>query len=223
MFADWTDPEATFGILQELTRGRPCDLTGVAGYDHIDTGSVQWPLSEAAVTRGEGRAADDEIGGAAVERRLFTDGRFFTPTGRARFVVDDVVDPPEKLSDRYPLVLLTGRGSSSEWHTGTRTSKSAVLRSLAPEGLWIEIHPDDAEPRGIHTGATVVVRSVRGHVLARAQVVETVGAGRVFLPMHDSRTNVLTYPAFDPQSRQPAYKYSAVEVAHPKPWELAAT
>ena len=59
--------------------------------------------------------------------------------------------------------------------------------------------------------------------LARAHVVPTVGAGQVFLPMHDPRTNMLTFPAFDPHSRQPAYKHSAVEVAHPKSWELAAT
>jgi assimilatory nitrate reductase catalytic subunit len=135
-------------------------------------------------------------------------------------VVDDPVEPPERTSDRYPLVLLTGRGSSSEWHTGTRTSKSAVLRDLAPDGLWVEIHPDDASGRGIRAGDTVAVRSRRGTIVARAQVVPTVGRGQVFLPMHDARTNVLTHPAVDPHSRQPAYKHSAVEVARPEAWEL---
>jgi assimilatory nitrate reductase catalytic subunit len=221
LFARWTDPEATFAILQELTRGRPCDMTGVRGYTHIDRGSVQWPLDEAAALAGEGSAPDpDEVGGPAVERRLFADGQFFTPSGRARFVVDDPVEPPERTTDRYPLVLLTGRGSSSQWHTGTRTSKSAVLRELAPEGLWLEIHPDDATDRSIRAGETVAVRSRRGTVLARAQVVATVGRGQVFLPMHDARVNVLTYPAFDPHSRQPAYKHSAVEVGRPLAWEF---
>jgi predicted molibdopterin-dependent oxidoreductase YjgC len=156
-----------------------------------------------------------------VERRLFADGRFPTSSGRARFVVDGPVDPPERTSDRYPLVLLTGRGSSSQWHTGTRTSKSAVLRDLAPDGLWLEIHPDDARERGLASGAPVSVRSRRGTVAARAHVVSTVARGQVFLPMHDARVNVLTVPAFDPHSRQPAYKYSAVDVGRPEPWELA--
>jgi assimilatory nitrate reductase catalytic subunit len=232
LFAKWTDPEATFEILQELTRGRPCDLTGVRGYEHVDTGAVQWPLTDADVATGagvvarRGEAVDGpggEVGGPAIERRLFADGRFFTPSGRAKFVVDDPVAPPEKTNDRYPLILLTGRGSSSEWHTGTRTSKSPVLRELAPDGLWIEIHPDDAAARGVDAGSTVAVRSRRGTVLARALVVPTVGKGQVFLPMHDARTNVLTVSAVDPHSRQPAYKYSAVEVAHPEPWELQPT
>jgi assimilatory nitrate reductase catalytic subunit len=225
LFTRWTDPEAVFAILQELTRGRPCDLTGVAGYEHVDSGAVQWPLSEEAAARGEGQAAEDgsdDVGGPTVERRLFADGRFFTPSGRARFVVDDPVAPPEPTNDRYPLVLLTGRGSSSEWHTGTRTSKSPVLRQLAPDGLWLEIHPDDAASRAIEPGAHVAVRSRRGTVVAQALVVPTVGKGQVFLPMHDARTNVLTVAAVDPHSRQPAYKYSAVQVAHPEPWELPA-
>jgi predicted molibdopterin-dependent oxidoreductase YjgC len=98
-----------------------------------------------------------------------------------------------------------------------------VLRALAPDGLWLEIHPDDAASRHIEAGAPVAVRSRRGTVVARALVVPTVGKGQVFLPMHDARTNVLTVAAVDPHSRQPAYKYSAVEVASPEPWELQQT
>jgi predicted molibdopterin-dependent oxidoreductase YjgC len=50
-------------------------------------------------------------------------------------------------------------------------------------------------------------------------VVASVGRGQVFLPMHDERTNVLTFPSFDPHSRQPAYKHAAVDLGHPAPWE----
>jgi anaerobic selenocysteine-containing dehydrogenase len=250
LFARWTDPEATFEILQELSRGRPCDLTGVRGYEHLDTGAVQWPYPQGLATPDLGvdtwdtadgvdteRAEDPdagapvaagrpatpgphgEVGGPEVERRLFADGRFFTPSGRARFVVDDPAPLPESTSARYPLVLLTGRGSSSQWHTGTRTSKSPTLQALAPSVLVAEVHPDDASSRGISSGDTVAVRSARGAVLAQAHVVASVGRGQVFLPMHDGRTNVLTFPAFDPHSRQPAYKHAAVEVGHPEPWE----
>ncbi len=211
LFRRWTDPEATFGILQELSAGRPCDITGVAGYEHVATGTAQWPLPA-------GAAATDEP--LATERRLFEDGRFFTPDGRARFVVDDPVPPPERTSRKHPLVLLTGRGSASQWHTETRTGKSATLRALAPEGLWVDIHPDDAAARSIGPGDPVVVESARGSVRARAQVTPTVAVGQVFLPMHHPLVNTLTFPAFDPHSRQPGYKHAAVEVRRPEPWDV---
>jgi assimilatory nitrate reductase catalytic subunit len=162
---------------------------------------VQWPYP--AGTRD-----------AEAERRLFADGRFFHPDGRARFLFDDPRPVREPTTARYPLVLLTGRGSSAQWHTETRTGKSPLLRSLAPAGLRVEMAPADAEQRGIRPDAPVVVTSVRGSVPARAFVTATVSPGQVFMPMHDARTNQLTSPSFDPHSRQPSYKWAAVDV-HP--------
>lgn len=212
LFARWTDPEATFALLQELTAGRPCDITGVRGYAHVATGAVQWPYPAAA-------AGDDPAPAVATERRLFADGRFFTPDGRARFAWEEPVPPVEQPDARHPLVLLTGRGSATQWHTETRTGKVPALRALAPEGLWVDIHPDDAAARGITPGDAVVVESERATVRARAQVTRAVGAGQVFLPMHDPTVNRLTFPSFDPLSRQPSYKHCAVEVRRPQPWD----
>jgi anaerobic selenocysteine-containing dehydrogenase len=210
LFRRWTDPEAAFALLQELSAGRPCDITGVGGYEHVATGAVQWPLPAGGPPAAE----------VPVERRLFADGRFFTPDRRARFVVDDPAPPLEQPSGRHPLVLLTGRGSASQWHTETRTGKSPTLRALAPDGLWVDIHPDDAAHRSIEPGDQVVVESPRGAVRARAQVTPTVAAGQVFLPMHHPQVNTLTFPSFDPHSRQPSYKYAAVEVRRPEPWDV---
>ncbi|HEX7132273.1 MAG TPA: molybdopterin oxidoreductase family protein, partial [Iamia sp.] len=215
LFRRWTDPEATFALLQELSAGRPCDITGVDGYEHVATGAVQWPLPATSAS-----SAGEPV---AVERRLFADGRFFTPDGRARFVVDDPVPPLEQPSTRHPLVLLTGRGSASQWHTETRTGKSPTLRALAPDGLWVDIHPDDAAPRSIGPGDQVVVESARGAVRARAQVTPSVAPGQVFLPMHHPQVNTLTFPSFDPHSRQPSYKYAAVEVRRPEPWDATTS
>jgi len=88
-----------------------------------------------------------------------------------------------------------------------------VLARLAPERLYVELSPTDAADRGVRSGDRVRVGSRRGDVDAVAFVTPTVAAGQVFLPMHDRTVNVLTTPAFDPQSRQPAYKYAAVEVS----------
>jgi assimilatory nitrate reductase catalytic subunit len=201
LVAEWTDPEAAFRILQRLSAGRPFDFSGIDGYEELTaSGGVQWPCPASEATA------------PAPERRLFEDGRFFTSSGRANFVFADPRPPEEALTSRHPLVLLTGRGSSAEWHTGTRTSKSAILRSLAPTQLYVQIAPADAEPRGILSGDEVMVTTVRGDVRARAQVTPNVAAGQVFLPMHHPDTNRLTAPSFDPQSRQPSYKWSAAEV-----------
>ena len=200
LFQKWTSPEAVFGILQELSRGMPCDITGIAGYRMLDLeGGVQWPLP-----------AGEKL--EAGERRLFADGAFYHADGRARFVFDAPRATPEPADATHPFLLLTGRGTSAQWHTGTRTGKSAVLRRLHPAGLHAEINPEDADRLGIKSGQTITITSRRGELQARAFVTANVTPGQLFLPMHDEATNRLTFPAFDPQSRQPAYKACAVSV-----------
>jgi assimilatory nitrate reductase catalytic subunit len=208
LFADWDTPEAVFAILRRLSAGQPCDFTGVGGYDHLEAaGGVQWPYPA-------GGGADDSH-----ERRLFADGRFFHADGRARFVFEAPRPPREPLRPGYPLVLITGRGSSSEWHTGTRTSKSPLLRSLSAREPYVELAPADAEARGISANEWVVVDSVRGTMRARAFVTSTVRPGMVFVPMHFAATNQLTQSEVDPYSRQPSYKWCPVQVRKPDPWE----
>jgi assimilatory nitrate reductase catalytic subunit len=202
LFRKWSAPEDAFGFMQALSEGQPCDITGIEGYAMLDKcGGVQWPCSN----------AEEEL--PTQERRLFGDGRFFTPDGKARFVFEEPRDVPEPVSEAYPLVLLTGRGTSSQWHTQTRTAKSDVLRKLYPADLYVEIHPDDASARGIAPQDRVVVRSRRGEVTARAYLTAGVRPGQVFLPMHYPGVNDLTKAVFDPYSKQPSYKHCAVEVA----------
>ncbi len=223
MFARWTSPAAAFEILQELSRGQPCDFSGIRDYDHIESsGGLQWPFTAADAAKeklnaerlkAEGSAIQSFSSSALSERRLFTDGKFYTPDGRAKFLFDEPVPLPEPPDADYPFLLNTGRGSSAQWHTGSRTDKSAVLRKLAPNLPWIELNPADAAPRGIVTGDRLAVRSRRGSTTALAVVTPIVQPGQVFMPMHFAEVNVLTFPAFDPHSRQPAYKASAVAVS----------
>jgi assimilatory nitrate reductase catalytic subunit len=206
MFRRWRSPSHTFDLLRALSAGRPCDFTGIDGFAGLDAGGdgVQWPLA-----RPEAEGHDEPV---QQERRLFGDGKFFHPDGRARFVADSPTSPPERPSPRYPLVLLTGRGSTAQWHTQTRTSRSVVLAGLAPDRLFVDISPTDAADRGLSTGDEVTVSCRQGEVSAAAFVTNTVAPGQVFLPMHDHHVNVLTSATFDPWSRQPSYKYSAVQV-----------
>ena len=201
MFSRWSSPEAAFEILKDLSRDRPCDITGVEGYDALDAaGGIQWPCPEGTTVT------------PRTERRLFEDGKFFTKSRRAKFVCADPRPMPEPTEDAFPLLLNTGRSSSAEWHTKSRTSKSGILKQLSPSDGYVEIHPDDAASRGIGAGDHVEVKSKRGRITVRAHVTRIVQPGQVFVPMHDPSTNQLTFAAFDPQSRQPAYKACAVEV-----------
>jgi assimilatory nitrate reductase catalytic subunit len=203
MFSQWESPEATFQLLKELSRGRPCDIAGIRDYGMLDElRGVQWPLPEGTTTeRGS-------------ERRLFEDGVFFTDDGKARFVFGEPRAMPEPVDDRYPLLLLTGRGSSSQWHTQTRTAKSPTLSRLAASEPYVEVNPRDAEAAKIVPNQWVVVESRRGRMRARAYVSNVVQPGHLFVPMHYAKTNQLTFPSVDPESRQPSYKACAVRLTH---------
>ena len=235
LFRAWRTPGAAFQILKELSRGRPCDFSGIRDHQHIeDAGGIQWPYpaAESAAGIDDLRLTIDDLKGAAIpvsgsseiinhksniinpsERRLFADGKFFTPDGRARFIFDEPRPMPEPPDSEYPLILMTGRGSSAQWHTGSRTAKSAILRKLAPATLHAEINPADAARFGVTDGTRIEVRSRRGATMAVASITTIVQPGQIFLPMHFPDVNKLTFPAYDPHSRQPSYKACAVRVA----------
>ncbi len=200
LYEKWKTPEDVFRVMRDLSRGQPCDFTGIESHAAIErAGGIQWPLPE-------GRSP------APTERRLFEDGRFPRDGGRARFCFESPRPLPEQTDESFPFVLLTGRGSSSQFHTGTRTGKSPVLAKLHRSGCAVEIHPKDASRLGIQAEEIVRVRSRRGTLLASALVRETVREGELFIAMHDVATNRLTFASFDPYSRQPSYKHCAVRV-----------
>jgi assimilatory nitrate reductase catalytic subunit len=205
LFRRFSDPEATFQVLKELSRGQPCDITGISDYAMLDERrGVQWPLRE-----GE-RVVQQS------QRRLFADGRFFHPDQKARFVFEEPRPVAEATTHDYPFVLLTGRGSSSQWHTQTRTAKSPVLRRLYPNEPYVEMSPVDAANLGVSPGEWIIVESQRGKFKARATPTHVVRPGQLFVPMHYAMMNRLTFPAFDPYSRQPSYKHCAVRIRRPE-------
>ena len=207
LFSRWTSPEAVFHILKEVSRDQPCDITGIKDYANLDrAGGVQWPCPDPNNLGAERPAA------LATERRLFENGRFFHPDGKAHFLFEAPRPMPETPNDDFPFLLLTGRGSASQWHTGTRTEKSAVLRRLRPACAYVEIHPKDAERLGIKPGSSVSVSSRRDSIVAKAFVTATIAPGQLFIPMHYNIVNRLTLAAFDPYSGQPAYKACAVNL-----------
>ncbi len=213
-FSEWKSPEATFQILKRLSAGQPCDTRGIEDYKHLDVeGGIQWPLPISARVLAKGNASHkSDESYSARERRLFADGKFFTPDGKARFLFDPPRAVAEPTSEEFPFVMLTGRGTSAQWHTNTRTGKSAVLRTLYPANPYVEINPVDAARLGLIANAQVAVVSRRARVACAVFIAPTVQPGQVFIPMHYEVTNQLTRTEYDPHSRQPSYKYCAVRL-----------
>ncbi len=200
LFKEWTSPAAAFEILKSLSKGQPCDMSGITDYSDVEQqGGVQWPYPAGGEDRKQ-------------ERRLFEDGKYYHADGKARFFYQDIDPVPEATSEEYPFVLLTGRGTVAQWHTQTRTSKVEMLRKMYPQEVYVEIHPVDAAKHGIKEGDRVIVSSKRSEIMAKAAVRASVKPGELFMAMHYFETNKLTYAAFDPHSREPSYKYAATKI-----------
>lgn len=157
-------------------------------------------------------------GAPAKSQRLFSDGRFFTPGRRARFVPTLQNDCAHSVSEEYPFVLNTGR-VRDQWHTMTRTGKSPRLASHISEP-FLEIRPDDARALGLTDASLAEVSSARGSICVRTLTTTRQVRGRVFVPMHwndqfasNACVDRLIARAADPISGQPEFKATPVNIA----------
>jgi ferredoxin-nitrate reductase len=201
---DYAGTGAIYEEHARLTRGTNIDISGLTYEQLIDKGTIQWPVP---------------VRGHAGTPRLFTDKKFYTPNGRARIGTPATAhNQSEPLSPDYPLVLTTGR-IRDQWHTMTRSGKVSKLRQHLGKP-FLEINPIDAALRGINEGDPVVITSARGQVQVTASLSTDIKTGVVFLPMHwgkilnrdFGRTNNLTRTLVDPKSKEPDFKFSAVQV-----------
>jgi ferredoxin-nitrate reductase len=190
-----------FDEFAALTAGTPCDYSGVT-HVRLAEGPLQWPVP-----------GPTDAGTA----RLYTDGRFPTPDGRARFIPVEPAPPAEPADDAFPLTLTTGR-VRDHWHTLTRTSQAPALRARTPEPR-LELNAADARRHGIQDGDFVEIASRRGKAIAQCRVTSAIREGTCFLPFHWGRrfgfyksANNLTLSARDPESRQPELKACAVRL-----------
>ena len=198
----YQNPEEIFNEHRESTRGRDLDITGLS-YGLLERdGPQQWPYPEGA--RG-GRA------------RLYADGRFPTPSGRARFIATDYVPPAEEAGGEYPLRLTTGR-LRDQWHSMTRTGRFARLFSHSPEPE-IALNPRDLDGLQIKDQDLVRITSRRGSLVMKVRASDDMRPGDAFVAMHwggrfmgGVGVNALTVPAVDPYSRQPELKHAAIRI-----------
>ena len=135
----------------------------------------------------------------------------------ALFIYEQPKSNPDKTTKKFPFVLITGRGTSAQWHTGTRTGKSNILKKMYPEKCYLEINEFDAIEKNINDGDIIKISSPRGTVSATAFITNTVNRGQTFMPMHYRETNVLTHQVVDPYSRQPNYKGCSINYERTNP------
>ncbi|WP_414543563.1 molybdopterin oxidoreductase family protein [Nostoc sp. CCY0012] len=202
----FTNSSQVYAEFVQLTSDRPCEMTGISHEQLQIQGPTQWPHSQL----GSGESPTPS-------KRLYTDLRFHTPDGRARFGAyysKGLAEPPDP---DFPFVLTTGR-LYGHWHTQTRTGRIEKIRKMHPEP-FIEIHPRDAAGLGIIDNQLVEVRSRRGQAKFPAKITRAIAPGTVFVPMHwgalwadNAEANALTHPEACPDSLQPELKACAVQL-----------
>ncbi|GAB4345352.1 MAG: nitrate reductase [Gammaproteobacteria bacterium] len=185
-------------------------LGGISDGDYDALSPVQWPVSGTALNGTE---------------RLFADGRFATPNGRARFITASMTGPIHRVDESYPLVLNSGR-IRDQWHTLSRTGHVSRLSTHSPEP-FVEIHSRDAERYRVEAGGLAAVTSRWGSVLLRVVVTSDQRPDSLFVPMHwngefasRARVDSVVNPVTDATSGQPESKYTPVRIEPVAlPWE----
>jgi assimilatory nitrate reductase catalytic subunit len=213
----YTRPEHIFNEHRETTRGRDLDITGLS-YDLLDQkGPQQWPFPSQV-------SADNVVD----NKRLYTDGIFPRPDGKAQFANTIYKATAEKTDARHPLHLNTGR-LRDQWHGMTRTGNVAQLFNHEQEPV-ISMNSGDMKRRSINQNDLVKVSNRRGSLTLRAQASDEMMPAQTFIPMHwGSRfmqglgVNALMPDAFDRISKQPELKHAAVKVEKAElPWRMTA-
>jgi ferredoxin-nitrate reductase len=234
------EPKDAFEEWRKVSKGRPCDYSGMT-YDLIlQMGAVRWPCNDQH-PRGSERLYEDlrfwtgidECESYGVDfltgnKSTRSDYARIDPKGKAFLRPVHWRRQPNPVTEEYPFLLITGR-VVYHFHTRTKTARSMALNERAPHA-YVEIHPDDAARLEIGLGDRVEITSLLGRWEGVAMVVDTVRLGEVFVPFHyghgDQAANQHTWYARDPVSHQPQLKSSPVKVrrlsfGQPEPWLLA--
>ncbi|MGD8684324.1 MAG: formate dehydrogenase subunit alpha, partial [Chloroflexota bacterium] len=189
-------------IMDEIAELTPT-FAGVS-FDFLDEhGSVQWPCNAAAPEGTPIMHVDEFV------------------RGKGMFILTDYQPTEERANRRFPLLLTTGR-VLSQYNVGAQTRRTENIQWLEQDVL--EIHPADAELRGVHEGDLVAVASRMGEITLPAHISERVAPGVVYTTFHhpDTGTNVVTTELSDWATNCPEYKVTAVEVRpanHRSTWQ----
>ena len=221
-------PEGAFEEMKILSQGagRTLDISGMS-YDRIEAArGIQWPYSEAQAK--EDASKVNALNSLDMKLRmpfngnprLYIEGVFQTPSGRANLIPVRFVNNNECPDAEYPFWLNSGR-VVEHFHTRTRTGKIGNCNKFSPTP-YMEMNPDAAEELGIEHQSYVRVVSKRGDAVVMVQLTQRVGRDMLFIPFHfHGCVNRLTLGLLDPYSRQPAFKQNSVRVEKTNQQEAA--
>ena len=196
----WKTPKDAFNFMRACSEGMPCDITGIEYEDLEESHGIQWPL------RAGEKLVEDE-------RRLYEDGKYFTPSKKAKFLFEKVAETPLKVSEEYPYIFNTGRGTVGQWHTQSRTREIPFVIDAVSKEAYIYINPDLAKEKGIQENDTVVVRSSNGQSAEFiAMLSSDVRREELYAPIHYIECNKLTSSVYDTYSKEPSYKAAVVNI-----------
>jgi formate dehydrogenase major subunit len=176
-----------------------CPIYYGATYEKMDgLGYVQWPCP-----------TEDHPGTAY----LYKDNKFGTPSGKGILIATDWIPPHENTDKEFPFVLCTVR-EVGHYSSRTMTGNCRALQTLADEPGYMQIHSADARNYGIEDQRLLWISSRRGKVMVRAMVTDRANEGAVYMTYQwwIGACNELTGDHYDPISRTPEYKYSAVKL-----------
>lgn len=196
----WKTPKDAFNFMRACSEGMPCDITGIEYEDLEESHGIQWPL------RAGEKLVEDE-------RRLYEDGKYFTPSKKAKFLFEKVAETPLKVSEEYPYIFNTGRGTVGQWHTQSRTREIPFVIDAVSKEAYIYINPDLAKEKRIQENDTVVVRSSNGQSAEFiAMLSSDVRREELYAPIHYIECNKLTSSVYDAYSKEPSYKAAVVNI-----------
>lgn len=206
----WQTPRDAFETIKKCTKGAPSDITGITYEAITHSQGVQWPFKEGEILKSN-------------QRRLFEDGIYYTPSGKAQFIFEAAVPPPPEaiVSQEYPYLLNTGRGTVGQWHTLTRTREIPAVYTITSHEAYVEMNPVLGEKLNIQDQEWITIHSSTGISKSfRVRFSKNIGENHLFAPMHYPEANALLPSIFDPYSKEPSYKMVAVNVEkhtpHPK-------
>ena len=180
-------------IMDEIAKLTPT-FTGVSYQKLDELGSIQWPCNE-----------EHPLGTPTMHIDEFV-------RGKGKFIITEYVPTSEKVTQKFPLILTTGR-ILSQYNVGAQTRRT---KNVAwHEEDVVEIHPHDAEERGIQSGDWVGVVSRAGETVLRAHITERVQPGVIYTTFHhpESGANVITTDNSDWATNCPEFKVTAVQVS----------
>jgi assimilatory nitrate reductase catalytic subunit len=196
----WETPRDCFNLMRECSRNMPCDFTGVTWEALEDSHGIQWPYPQ-------GKEAENQD----EQRRLYGDGKFFTPSKKAQFMFEDVRENPYPQTAEFPYVFNTGRGSVGQWHTQSRTKEVKFVEDVSLKKAYLYMNTKLAEENDIHWMDEIRVYSVNGqNAVFAVKTADTVPYDQLYAPIHYVECNKLTPSSYDPYSKEPNYKAATV-------------